>query len=80
MPTIDISLEVKIHNYTEIAANKSGAFAAFLAGIPLAGFLVESKIDSELVKQVKEKLGIEVSKALQNELSNQGVNASVTPK
>jgi hypothetical protein len=80
MPTINISLDVKIHNYKEIAANKSGAFAAFLAGIPLAGFFVESKIDSELVKQVEEKLGIEVSKALQKELSDQGVKASVNPK
>ena len=79
MPTIDLSLDVKIHNYKEIAANKSGDLAAFLAGVPIVGFFVESKIDSELVKQVKEKLGIEVSRALQSELINQGVNATVTP-
>jgi hypothetical protein len=79
MPTINLSLEVKIKNYKEIATQNSGSFAAFLSGIPIAGWVVESKIDTEIVKRVQEKLGIEVSRVLQKELENQGVKADVTP-
>jgi hypothetical protein len=79
MPTINLSLSVKINNYKEIAERNSGPKAAWLAGVPVLGWLVESKIDSEIVKRVQENLGREVAQALQKELANQGVRAEVTP-
>lgn len=80
MPTIELSLDVKIHNYKEIAEQNSGATAAWLTGVPVLSWIVESKIDSEIVKRVQEKLGDQVAKALQKELRQQGVRAEVTPQ
>ncbi len=79
MPTINVSLDVKIENYKEIAERNSGPIPIFMAGVPVLRWIVESRIDSAIAKQVQEKLGIEVAKALQKELKNNGVRAKVTP-
>lgn len=80
MPTINLSFELTIKNYDEIATRNAGALGKFLTGLPMAGRVLESKIDAEIVKRVQEKLRIEISTALQNELKKQGVDADIVPK
>ncbi len=77
MPQITLCLTIEIHNYPEIARNNSGLFAGLAARLPYLGNIVEEKIDSEIVKRVKDVLGDRIVDGLENGLLEKGVTARV---
>jgi len=79
MPRITLSIDIDIKNYRDIARANAGPWAGRFARTPILGWIVESKIDAEIKKKIRESdMGNKVAEGLRRELANRGVNATVT--
>jgi hypothetical protein len=77
MPTVQITITIQVHNYSEIVTNQKGSFWGACTSIPLLGSLIKYFVDRRIEKEVREKVIALMPSQLETRLLDRGVRATV---